>query len=54
MPHPPKAILAQDSIKIALYGRPPEIGLLSLCESEIDSQGKIWLPGPGSNQQPSG
>jgi len=38
MPHTPKAILAQDSIKIALYGRPPEIGLLSLCESEIDSQ----------------
>jgi hypothetical protein len=33
-----KAILAPDSIKIALSGRPPEIGLLSLCESEIHSQ----------------
>jgi len=40
-----KAILAPDSIKIALYGHPPEIGLLSLCESEIRSQTPIWLPG---------
>lgn len=39
-----KAILAPDSIKIALYGRPPEIGLFSVCESEIRSQTPIWLP----------
>ncbi|GAB4117314.1 MAG: recombinase family protein [Candidatus Caldatribacteriota bacterium] len=49
-----KAILAPDSIKIALYGRPPEIGLFSLCESEIRSQTPIWLLGQGSNLQPSG
>jgi hypothetical protein len=39
------AILAPDSIKISLNGRPPEIGLLSLCESEIRSQTPIWLQG---------
>ena len=38
-----KAALAPESIKIALYGRPPEIGLFSLCESEIRSQTPIWL-----------
>jgi len=38
-----KAILAPDSIKIALYGRPLEIGLLSLCESEIHSQTPICM-----------
>jgi len=49
-----KAILAPDSIKIALYGRPPDTGLLSLYESEIRSQTPIWLPGQDSNLQPSG
>jgi hypothetical protein len=39
-----KAILAPDRIKIALYGRPPEIGLLPLCESEMRSQIPVWLP----------
>ncbi len=38
-----KAVLAPDSIKIALYGRPPEIGRFSLCESDIRSQTPIWL-----------
>ena len=32
-----KAILASDKIKIALYGRPPEIGQLPIYESEIRS-----------------
>ena|GEM_PF-1272379 len=49
-----KAILAPDSIKIALYGPPPEIGLLSLCESEIRSQTPSWLHGQDSNLQPAG
>lgn len=39
-----KAVLAPDSIKVALYGRPPETGLLSICESEIRSQIATWLP----------
>jgi len=39
-----KTILMPESIKIALYGRPPEIGRFSLGESEIRSQTPIWLP----------
>jgi hypothetical protein len=39
-----KAVLAADSIKIALYGRPPETGLLSVSESETHSQIATWLP----------
>jgi site-specific DNA recombinase len=49
-----KAVLAPDSIKIALYGRPPETGLLSVSESEMHSQMATWLPGQDSNLQPSG
>jgi site-specific DNA recombinase len=49
-----RAVLSPDSIKIALYGRPPETGLLSICESEIRSQTAFWLPGTDSNHQPSG
>ena len=49
-----KVVLAPDKIKIALYGRPPEIGQLSLYESEIRSQTAAWLPGQDSNLQPSG
>jgi site-specific DNA recombinase len=49
-----KAVLAPDSIKIALYGRPPETGLLSLSESEIRSQIATWLPGQDSNLRPGG
>lgn len=49
-----KAILAPDNIKVALYGHPPEIGLLSICESEIRSQTSIWLPGADSNHGPDG
>lgn len=49
-----RAVLSPDSIKIALYGRPPETGLLSICESEIRSQTAFWLPGTDSNRQPSG
>ena len=49
-----RAVLGPDSIKIALYGRPPETGLLSVSESEIRSQTAIWLPGQDSNLQPSG
>ena len=48
-----KAVLAPDSIKIALYGRPPETGLLSSV-SEIRSQTPIWLPRPDSNQRQGG
>jgi len=41
-----KAILAPDSIKkVAIYKKPPEIELFSLCETEIRSQTPIWLPG---------
>ena len=39
-----KVVLAHDRIKIALYGRQPEIGLLSLSESEAHPQIPIWLP----------
>ena len=39
-----KAVLAPDSIKIALYGRPPKTGLLSISESEMHSQMATWLP----------
>ena len=49
-----KADLAHDKIKIALYGKPPEIGQFPLCESEIFSQIPTWLPGQDSNLQPSG
>lgn len=44
-----KAVLAPDKIKIALYGRPPEIGQLSVYESEIRSQTPTWLPSIESN-----
>ena len=44
-----KAVLSPESIKIALYGRPPEIGLFSISESEIRSQTSIWLPSADSN-----
>jgi site-specific DNA recombinase len=49
-----KAVLAPDSIKIALYGRPPETGLLPGTESEMRSRMVNWLPGQDSNLQPSG
>ena len=39
-----KAVLSPDKIKIALYGRPPEIGQFPLCESEMFSQIPTWLP----------
>ncbi len=47
-----KAILAPEGIKIALYGRPPEIGLPSLSESEIRSQTSVWHARQDSNLQP--
>ena len=40
-----KAILAPDNMKIALYGRPPEIGLFSTSESDRFAQTSTWLPG---------
>jgi site-specific DNA recombinase len=49
-----KTLLSPDKIKIALYGRPPEIGQFPLCEPEIRSQMPTWLPGQDSNLQPSG
>ena len=49
-----RAVLSPDKIKIALYGRPPEIGQFPLCESEMFSQMPTWLPGQDSNLQPSG
>jgi hypothetical protein len=46
-----KAVLAPDSIKLALYGRPrTEIGLVGEQRSPI----LAWLPGQDSNLQPSG
>lgn len=48
-----KAILTPESIKKALYGRPPEIGLFSICETEMRSQMPVWLPGTDSNRRPS-
>jgi len=42
-----KAILGPDYVKIALYGRPPEIGPLS--EAEPRFQTLEWLPGQDSN-----
>jgi hypothetical protein len=39
-----RAVLSPVKIKIALYGRPPEIGQFPLCESEIRSQIPTWLP----------
>ena len=49
-----KAILSENQIKIALYGRPPETGLFPVSESEIHSRIPTWLPGQDSNLQPSG
>ena len=40
-----KAILAPDSMKMALYGRQPETELFSPCESAVRSQTPTWLPG---------
>jgi len=40
-----KAILGKDEIKIALYGRLPEKGLLNISETGIRSQTVNWLPG---------
>ena len=39
----PEAILGPDYVKIALYGRPPEIG--PLAEAQPRSQIWMWLPG---------
>ena len=49
-----KTILAPDSIKIALYGHPPDIGLFSSSESERFAQTAVWLPRLDSNQRQSG
>lgn len=43
--HTYNSIHALDNTKIALYGPPPETGLLSLSESEIRSQAPTWFPG---------
>ena len=47
-----KAILGPDYVKMALYGRPPEIGPLATAEPRTETLN--WLLGQGSNLQPSG
>jgi site-specific DNA recombinase len=47
-----KAILGPDYVKMALYGRPPEIGPLATAEPRSGTLN--WLLGQGSNLQPSG
>ena len=37
-------LLSDEEIKIALYGRPPEKGLLNISETGIRSQTVRWLP----------
>lgn len=49
-----KVLLAEDKIKIALYGHPSATGLLQICEPGKNSQMPIWLPGPDSNQRQGG
>ena len=39
-----KVVLSQDKIRIALYGRPHEIGQLNLSESGERPQIAAWLP----------
>ena len=48
-----KAILTQDTVKIALYGRPPEIGTVMKTNGARCQMGE-WLPGQDLNLQPSG
>jgi hypothetical protein len=48
-----KAVLSEGQIKIALHGKPPEIGQY-VSESGIRSRIPTWLPGQDSNLQPSG
>ncbi|MBI5555088.1 MAG: recombinase family protein [Elusimicrobia bacterium] len=40
-----KILLSEDKIKIALYGKPPDIGLLTICkpEEQSRSQASVWL-----------
>lgn len=45
-----KVLLSDEEIKIALYGRPPEKGLLDICETGIRSQTVNWLPGKVNRQ----
>ena len=47
-----KVILAPDSLKIGLYGRPPEVKTVQ--GGDARSQTFDWLPGQDSNLQPSG
>ncbi|MFC1715630.1 recombinase family protein [Candidatus Poribacteria bacterium] len=49
-----KAILAPDSMKIALYGRSPDIGLFSTSESDRFAQTSTWLPRQDSNLRQGG
>ena len=47
-----KAILSPDYVKMALYGRPPEIGPLATAEPRTGTLN--WLLGQDSNLRPSG
>ena len=49
-----KAILALGSMKIALDGRSPNIGLFSTSESDRFAQTSTWLPRLDSNQRQGG
>ena len=49
-----RAVLSPESIKIALYGRPPDIGLFTQDAPETRCQAANWLPGQGSNLRHGG
>ncbi len=49
-----KAVLAPDNMKIALYGRSPNIELFSASESDRFVQTSTWLPRLDSNQRQDG
>ena len=49
-----KAVLAPDNMKIALYGRSPDIELFSTPESDRFAQTSTWLPRLDSNQRQGG
>ena len=51
-----KAVLGPEGIKIALFGKYPQIGLFddATSDGKIRCQTSIWLPREDSNLGPSG
>lgn len=49
-----KALISRDSIKIALYGRQPDIGQIEPGKAQGNLRSGLpdWLPGLDSNQGP--